>query len=170
MASEGYQHILNVDWAPSCIKRLQEQDKHAANHYSVADCRCMPQLADSSFDAAIDKGTIDGTLCAADGAVNAHKMLCEIHRVLRPGGPLVLISYGHPQARLPRVNAADLAWNILTYVATHKQEEETDECGQAQLTNVVEYEGPYTAKDDLDSFAMQDDVLYVYVCCKREPT
>lgn len=167
MAEQGYRSIVNVDWAPACIKRMQQRSSHAANQYIVADCRSMPQLASGSFDAAIDKGTLDGTLCAADGPVNAHKMLCEVHRVLRTDGTLVLISYGHPEARLPKLCAAGLAWNIELFVATHRREEECDDSGGVRVVNVVEYAGPYTAAHDLRALQMQDEVLYVYVCRKQ---
>ena len=40
----------------------------------------MPQYADSSFGAVLDKGTMDAMACGERAAIDIHSMLTEISR------------------------------------------------------------------------------------------
>lgn len=42
--------------------------------------RCMPQFADSSFEAVLDKGTMDAMACGEEAAADIHDMLAESSR------------------------------------------------------------------------------------------
>lgn len=56
--------------------------------YLEMDARSM-SLEDGSFDAAIDKGTIDAMMCGKDNLTNVDKLCTEVTRVLKPGVPWV---------------------------------------------------------------------------------
>lgn len=52
-----------------------------------------------SFDAVLDKGTIDGIMCSEDYLVTAHRVIMEVFRVLKLGGIYLLVSYSSPTNR-----------------------------------------------------------------------
>lgn len=66
--------------------------------YDVADVRSLPWPS-SSFDALVDKATLDTMLNAGEGAAEA--MLAEAARALRPCGVLLCVTTGAPGERLP---------------------------------------------------------------------
>jgi hypothetical protein len=71
---------------------------------------------DESFDAIVDKGTIDCVLCGEHAAAAAAGMLSEAWRVLKPGGHYVGISYGTPKSRMPLfTQQPGCAWIIKHY-------------------------------------------------------
>lgn len=73
------------------------------------DARAM-EFEDGSFDAAIDKGTLDAVLCGESSATNAQKMISEVHRVLGPNGIYIVVSYGLPEHRLVYLEKAEYDW------------------------------------------------------------
>merc|ERR1712146_684634 len=58
----------------------------------------MKEIPDGTFDYAIDKGTMDSILCGSNSTCMAYKYLQEVKRVLKPGGTLLIVSYGGPQS------------------------------------------------------------------------
>ena len=68
--------------------------------FVTADARAMQDaFSRASFDAVIDKGTLDALLCADDDTGNAQKMMLEVARVLRPGGLYIWCSGSGPKDR-----------------------------------------------------------------------
>lgn len=63
------------------------------------DVRQMSSFESDSFDAVIDKGTLDWILCGDAASQNADLMLSEIHRILANNGVYVWITYGFPEHR-----------------------------------------------------------------------
>jgi hypothetical protein len=43
-------------------------------------CRSLPQYADGSFDAILDKGTLDSLMCGEHAGDSSMQMLEECHR------------------------------------------------------------------------------------------
>jgi len=70
------------------------------------------EFANESFDAAIDKGTMDALLCGDGSTQNVSKLCSEVSRVLVPGGRFIVISYGQPDHRMSYLKKADFAWNV----------------------------------------------------------
>ena len=62
--------------------------------YVQMDVRAMDFT--ETFDAVIDKGTLDCILCGEGSTTNANKMISEIYRVLSANGVYILISAGSP--------------------------------------------------------------------------
>lgn len=71
--------------------------------YMQADARSMPEVPVASFDAVIDKGTLDANMCgeAHEGITASQSIMLECYRVLKPGGRFIEITYGAPVDRLP---------------------------------------------------------------------
>jgi SAM-dependent methyltransferase len=78
----GYADVLNVDISEVAVAAMAA--RHAALapalSYAVADVRAMPELADASFDAVVDKGTLDALVCGTSAARDAARALQECCR------------------------------------------------------------------------------------------
>lgn len=61
---------------------------------------CALDYPDESFNAVVDKGTLDSVLCGEGSTANVAKMCMEISRVLKPNGVYFICSYGVPDNRL----------------------------------------------------------------------
>lgn len=61
---------------------------------------CVLDYPDESFNAVIDKGTLDSVLCGEGSTANVAKMCMEVSRVLKPNGVYFICSYGVPDNRL----------------------------------------------------------------------
>jgi len=95
MYEDGYQNIVNIDISFTVIKQMQElyKDKYPNMPYKQMDVKALA-FQDNSFEAVIDKGTLDSILCGDGSGPNAAQMLSEIYRVLTPNGVYICISYG----------------------------------------------------------------------------
>ena len=78
---------------------------------SVQDVRSLT-FPSSDFDCVLDKGTLDAILCGSDSSKHAHSMLSECQRVLRPGGCLLVITYGQPSSRLTYLEQRAYDWDV----------------------------------------------------------
>jgi len=67
---------------------------------------------DATFEAVIDKGTLDSILCGDGSGPNAAQMLNEIHRVLKPNGVYICISYGVKDQRNDYFANKDFKWTV----------------------------------------------------------
>ena len=60
---------------------------------------CFDITFDSeSFDAVIDKSTLDTFLCSEEMFEKIPQYLQGVHRVLKPGGSFLVISFNPPEA------------------------------------------------------------------------
>lgn len=78
--------------------RTQPRDKPALSWQLMNVCAL--DFPDESFNAVIDKGTLDSVLCGEGSTANVAKMCMEISRVLKPNGVYFICSYGVPDNRL----------------------------------------------------------------------
>ncbi len=64
MFDEGYQNITNVDISPTVTKAMVDKykDKGPNFKYLQMDVKAM-DFPENSFDAVVDKGTLDSVLC-----------------------------------------------------------------------------------------------------------
>lgn len=78
---------------------------------------------DGSFDAVVDKGTLDALLCGCGAADKAKALVSEAARVLRRGGAFLLVTFGAPERRLGHLLPDE-------YTQTESDDEEEDEADE----------------------------------------
>ncbi len=112
LSADGLTNVSCVDHSSVVISQLQArfQDLPEAD-FSTADVTTAepcPERPDDVFDLVIDKGCMDAVLCGEDAFARAGRLVANMHRVLKPGGAYVVITFGEPQARMPFLTRA--AW------------------------------------------------------------
>jgi ubiquinone/menaquinone biosynthesis C-methylase UbiE len=73
---------------------------------------CDLDYPENCFDCIIDKVVLDWLLCGNDSFAKAHAMLQSVHKVLKPGGVFMIISYGMPDTRIGYLKNKLFSWNI----------------------------------------------------------
>jgi len=91
---------------------------------------------DNTFDAVIDKSTIDALLCGEKSYLNVAIMLREVQRVLKVGGYYFIISYGKPENRMSHLERAHLDFKIELY--TIKKDEDGDDNSKTHYVYVCQ--------------------------------
>lgn len=165
MADDGYEDIVNIDISNVVIEAMQ---KKYANHprlkYMTMDVRDMSTFVTGSFDAVIDKGTLDSILCGSNSKQNSSKMLEEVARVLKDKGIYILITYGAPSYRLNLLKS--IKWKIKLHVIEKTIVGAKPEDKQKwELTRPVPYQ---EGKSMEDFIGKTPDVHYIYVCTKDD--
>ncbi|GIL80063.1 hypothetical protein Vretimale_12887 [Volvox reticuliferus] len=166
MAHAGWRHIINVDYSRVVINHMTELHKGVqALEYRVADVRRMPEFADCSFEGVLDKGTLDAILCGEQSTQNAAAMLQECFRVLKPGFPFMLVTYGDPASRLPYLEELSSV-DIVVYALT---KQEVLEAMDAEPVVRPLIKGPYPASntDCMDALSGLEGMHFVYLCHKH---
>ena len=90
---------VNVDISLECIDAMRKARPDGG--WRVAACLALP-FADDSFDAVLDKGTLDAFCCDRDAtaaATHAETYVRGAFRVLRPGGALFVASFSETRLR-----------------------------------------------------------------------
>ncbi|GKV29540.1 hypothetical protein SLEP1_g38458 [Rubroshorea leprosula] len=81
MVDDGYEDVVNVDISSVVIKAMQNKYQNRSQlKYIEMDVKDMSAFEAGSFDAVIDKGTLDSILCGSNGRHNSTQMLEEIGR------------------------------------------------------------------------------------------
>ena len=95
MFCDGYRNIFNIDSSYIVAQQMASHYKAKAIEmtYIHMDARAMA-YEDASFDAVIDKGTLDSILSGDNSTAGALAMFREIQRVLTPNGVYICVTYG----------------------------------------------------------------------------
>jgi hypothetical protein len=116
MYADGYTNVYNLEISPLAVKLLDDRYARAGGlpiDNRIGDATALA-FNDGSFDALIDKGTLDALLCA--DLATGHAMLAEASRVLRQtGGLFVHITDSPPDVRLPLLNTPAFRWRLLEH-------------------------------------------------------
>uniref|UniRef100_A0A0D3BBR4 Methyltransferase type 11 domain-containing protein n=2 Tax=Brassica oleracea TaxID=3712 RepID=A0A0D3BBR4_BRAOL len=131
------------------------------------DVRDMKVVGDASFDAVIDKGTLDSILCGSNSRQHSTQMLEESlelmnkpYRVLKDKGVYILITYGAPDYRL-RLFKDSRSWTTKLHVI----DKSSLETSKWELTKPIplDTEGGSSVES---AIGKSPDVHYIYVCIK----
>ncbi|KAL0676359.1 hypothetical protein Bca4012_004340 [Brassica carinata] len=124
------------------------------------DVRDMKVFGDASFDAVIDKGTLDYILCGSNSRQHSTQMLEEVWRVLKDKGVYILITYGAPDYRL-RLFKDSRSWTTKLHVI----DKSSLEASKWELTKPIplDTEGGSSVES---AIGKSPDVHYIYVCIK----
>ncbi|RZC56058.1 hypothetical protein C5167_014905 [Papaver somniferum] len=187
MANDGFEDIVNIDISSVVIEAMQTkyQDIPALKCillYVIClialdeffperlvdiqmDVRDMSGFESGSFDAVLDKGTLDSIMCGHNSQDNASKMLEEVGRVLKDNGVYILITYGAPAYRLPTLKKLSL-WTIKLHVVEKPMADGNSEQIKWELTNPVSLDESGSSVET--ALGRTPEVHFIYVCTKDE--
>ena len=124
MYADNYRSIQNVDFSPVCVRLLNERyrglnqdrpdDDQMSIESAVMDVRGM-ELSDGSFDAALDKATLDVMMVGENATENVGKYLKEVARVLRPDSVLLILSCGDAEQYTKVLQNASYGWTVMKH-------------------------------------------------------
>lgn len=151
---------ISMDNDQSIIQQMRE--KCPALQWEVADATAMP-YADCAFDSVVDKSLLDFLIYTARDEHAISKMLLECHRVTRPEGRCIFLSWCPP--REMAVHMAGCEWQLQIV----KLEAPCTDTGQVPVdATIVEVPiGEFGAKSGLDVRTEQYEHrtnFYIYVC------
>lgn len=166
MAADGYEDIVNIDISSVVIEEMQKKySDHPQLKYITMDVLKMDTLETGSFDAVIDKGTLDTILCGNNSKPNSAKMLEEVGRVLKDKGVYILVTYGAPSYRLCYLKNS-CKWKIKLHVIEKTIPGVKEEKQIWELTKPIPLN--QKGKNLEDFIGASPDVHYVYVCIKDD--
>ncbi|XP_010024858.3 EEF1A lysine methyltransferase 4 [Eucalyptus grandis] len=161
MVDDGYEDVVNIDISSVVIEAMQKKYSNRPQlKYMKMDVREMSSFDSHSFNAVIDKGTLDSLLCGHNSRQNAAKMLEEVGRVLKDKGVYILITYGAPTYRLNLLKEMG-SWTIKLHVI-EKLVGKSDHLWE--LTNPLPLDNEGSSAETL--LGRNPDVHYIYVCTK----
>ncbi|KAJ6755152.1 S-ADENOSYL-L-METHIONINE-DEPENDENT METHYLTRANSFERASES SUPERFAMILY PROTEIN [Salix purpurea] len=169
MVDDGYENIMNVDISSVAIDLMRRKYEQMPQlKYMEMDVRDMSFFPDESFDAVIDKGTLDSLMCGSDAPISAARMLGEVSRLLKPGGIYMLITYGDPKVRMPHLSRSNYSWKIVLYAIPRPGFKKP--AGSSSISHLEPV--PITETGSLPAdFVLDDpDSHFIYVCKKMGET
>lgn len=103
----GYTNIVNIDYSPTVIERMKTSNSTRIGMTWIAMDMTVLDFPIHSFDVVLDKAAMDaimvdeGSVWDPESAVidMAHKMCCQIGKVLVPTGIYIQISFSQPHFR-----------------------------------------------------------------------
>ncbi|CAL5412942.1 unnamed protein product [Camellia sinensis] len=162
MTDDGYGDVVNIDISSVVIEAMQKKYTDIK-----MDARDMSAFQTGSFDAVIDKGTLDSLLCGSNSQINAARMLEELmtnYRVLKDKGVYILITYGVPISRL-RLLRDSCSWTIKLHVIDKLMSEGGSGHQKWELTSPIPLDDGGSSVEA--ALGKNPDVHYIYVCIKE---
>ncbi|KMT00506.1 hypothetical protein BVRB_9g218050 [Beta vulgaris subsp. vulgaris] len=122
MYKDGIKNVTCTDLSPIAVDNVQKRllfKGYKEIKAMVADMLNLP-FTDDTFDVVIEKGTMDVLFVdsgdpwnpKAETVSRALAMLEGIHRVLKPDGIFISISFGQPHFRRPIFEAPSFTWSM----------------------------------------------------------
>ncbi|KAM3619657.1 uncharacterized protein V6R79_011431 [Siganus canaliculatus] len=140
----GYKHLTNIDISETVVSHMNQRnaERRPGLTFQQVDATQTP-YEDDSFQAALDKGTLDAMASEEEGAL-ARNMLTEVSRLLNVGGRYVCVTLAQESViKLAMEHFVQLGWAVRLHCLQ-------EECGKEE-----------------DSFALP---VFVLVCTKfRQP-
>uniref|UniRef100_A0A1J3JB52 Methyltransferase-like protein 13 n=1 Tax=Noccaea caerulescens TaxID=107243 RepID=A0A1J3JB52_NOCCA len=166
MVDDGYEDVVNIDISSVVIDSMNTKYSNRPQlKYLKMDVRDMKAFEAASFDAVIDKGTLDSILCGSNSRQYSTHMLEEVWRVLKDKGVYILITYGAPNYRL-RLFEESCSWTTKLHVIDKSLTEQPLETPKWELTKPISLNAEENSVES--AIGNSPDVHYIYVCTKDE--
>lgn len=163
MVNDGYEDVVNVDISSVVIEAMQKKYCNRPQlKYVRMDVRDMSAFETCSFDAVLDKGTLDSLLCGNNSRENATRMLEEVWRVLKENGVYILVTYGAPTYRLSLLKRT-FSLIKLHVIEKFVSEKRTD-APKWDLLKPVPFDNNVSPLETV--LGQNPDVHYIYICTK----
>lgn len=106
---------MNIDISKTVVDLMAERhrDKRGVG-WAQMDVLAL-DFPDASYDAVVDKGTLDSILCGESSTANVAKMCANIARVLKATGVYFVVSYGIPENRLSYLENEAYGWTVTVH-------------------------------------------------------
>ncbi|CAL9695681.1 unnamed protein product [Knipowitschia caucasica] len=127
MYDVGYKHLINIDISETVINHMNQRnvERRPDLSFRQMDATKTP-FEDSSFQAVLDKGTLDAMASEEEGAL-ASNMLTEMSRVLSVGGRYVCITLAQESViKLAVEHFVSLGWAARLHCLQNDPESEED--------------------------------------------
>ncbi|KAM7388530.1 hypothetical protein PAMP_024698 [Pampus punctatissimus] len=109
----GYKHLTNIDISETVVTHMNQRnaERRPGLTFHQVDATQTP-YEDASYQAALDKGTLDAMASEEEGAL-ARNMLTEVGRVLSVGGRYVCVTLAQESViRLAVEHFVQLGWAV----------------------------------------------------------
>nr|XP_020459041.1 methyltransferase-like protein 13 isoform X1 [Monopterus albus] len=123
----GYKHLTNIDISETVVNHMNQQnaERRPGLSFQQMDATQTP-YEDGSYQAALDKGTLDAMASEEEGAL-ARKMLTEVGRVLNVGGRYVCVTLAQENViRLAVEHFVQLGWAVRLHCLQQENGNEED--------------------------------------------
>ncbi|XP_039985558.1 eEF1A lysine and N-terminal methyltransferase [Xiphias gladius] len=123
----GYKHLTNIDISETVVTHMNQRnaERRPGLTFQQVDATQTP-YEDGSYQAALDKGTLDAMASEEDGAL-ARKMLTEVGRVLSVGGRYVCVTLAQESViKLAVEHFVQLGWAVRLHCLQQASGEQED--------------------------------------------
>ncbi len=122
----GYHQLTNIDISETVVSHMNQRNAERRPDLSFQQLDATQTGFESgSFQAALDKGTLDAMASEEDGAL-ASRMLGEVGRVLAVGGRYVCVTLAQEHVIKLAVEHFAQGWAVRIHCLSQQQKEESD--------------------------------------------
>ncbi|KAM9357690.1 eEF1A lysine and N-terminal methyltransferase [Symphorus nematophorus] len=121
----GYKHLTNIDISETVVTHMNQRnaERRPGLTFQQVDATQTP-YEDASYQAALDKGTLDAMASEEEGAL-ARNMLTEVGRVLSVGGRYVCVTLAQESViKLAVEHFVQLGWAVRLHCLQESGKEE----------------------------------------------
>lgn len=124
---DGHHDLTSIDFSPTVIAAMQARaTERPGMVYREMDARALA-FGDRTFDAVIDKGTLDAIVCSPEPELAVRACCDEVARVLKPDGVFLSISLSSPRRRLAHLTRPEWGWSATVHTVPKKRIVESDD-------------------------------------------
>ncbi|XP_029002607.1 eEF1A lysine and N-terminal methyltransferase [Betta splendens] len=123
----GYKHLTNIDISETVVTHMNQRnvERRPGLTFQQMDATKTP-FEDASYQAALDKGTLDAMASEEEGAL-ARNMLAEVGRVLSVGGRYVCVTLAQESViKLAVEHFVQLGWAVRLHCLQEGSGDEED--------------------------------------------
>ncbi|XP_071343099.1 eEF1A lysine and N-terminal methyltransferase [Trachinotus anak] len=123
----GYKHLTNIDISETVVSHMNQRnaERRPGLTFQQVDATQTP-YEDASYQAALDKGTLDAMASEEEGAL-ARNMLTEVGRVLSVGGRYVCVTLAQESViKLAVEHFVQLGWAVRLHCLQEQSGKEED--------------------------------------------